>query len=241
MNTKKVEKNLRKINNLFATIREEGEASSIEKDLLKSYTRKLYDAILEEAEIDSPQKPASKVTKPTYSLEEKPQPSPVVKVEPEKPTPTVEAIVRKELHNEPTPVTPEPKPIVDKVVEEVIKEPTPAPAPPKKALAIDDDLKEIFEPIEITELSDRLSNAPIQDLTRQGFSINEKLFNISELFGGDSAYYQTVLERLNGFSSFDEAKQYLATGVAKDRQWGDPNKIKKATNFVRVVQRRYLG
>ena len=46
MSIKKIEKQLRKINQLFETIKEDGTMSAIERDLLLSYVRGLYEKII---------------------------------------------------------------------------------------------------------------------------------------------------------------------------------------------------
>ena len=70
-------------------------------------------------------------------------------------------------------------------------------------------------------------------------SINEKMFTINELFGGNADEMNNILVALNGLSNFDEAKDILVRSVATKYSWGSPSKSKKAKTFIKLVQRRY--
>jgi len=123
------------------------------------------------------------------------------------------------------------------VVEESIIEETPVPVELiEVAQEINPELLELFASKEAVELSDKLKMMPITDLTK-AVSINEKAFTIKELFGGDADLYTKTLHNLNIMGSFDEAKEFLIHGVAKENAW--EGKAKKAVQFIQLVQRRY--
>ena len=69
--------------------------------------------------------------------------------------------------------------------------------------------------------------------------INERIFTMNELFGGDQAAFDDTIKALNGFSNFAQAKNYLAANVASKFKWDAKAKKKKAKTFVKLVRRRY--
>ena len=95
----KVKKQLKKINTLFSTIEEEGEISSIEKELLRSYIIDLYEKVNELASIG--QEPKTPVPFPPKirvrsssdkeSIFNDPTPTPVK-------SDTLEKVVEREQH-----------------------------------------------------------------------------------------------------------------------------------------------
>ena len=103
----------------------------------------------------------------------------------------------------------------------------------------DAEMKALFDIQDSSELSDKLANAPIPDLTKS-MGINEKIFTINELFGGNQSEMDNMLVALNGLESFEEAKSILKNSVASKYNWSDTHKSKKAKNFIKLVKRRYI-
>lgn len=227
MNTSKFEKKLRKINRLFDGVKEDGHISAIEKDLLKSYLQDAYEVLLDNGsnEKTEDKKPAQTAGKePTHHVPPVIQPQsiskPVVDV--------AETVHKPETHIEVATPT---APTLDEVKVEV------------ETLTVDAEtnsaLSDMFDSIGgNNDLSDRLAMSPISDISR-AMGINERIFTVKELFGNDNEIFSMVVDRLNGFSSYDEAKAYLIDGVAKDQNWDHESKIKKAETFARLVRRRY--
>jgi len=224
-----------------------------------SYIRQLYESF-------SPEKPVAKRIHPVLPPKETAStPKPVAK-EPVK-APPVAKVETPKVVQEPTSapkvvetpkVVEQPK-IVEKpkVVEtpkivetpKVVETPKPSytrtPPPPRpqtipKVLtglsAI--DRANLFEFKEATELSEKLSMQPIRDLTK-AMGLNEKIFTINELFGGDSKAFDETVKKLNTFATFEKATEYLASGVAHTYDWPNRSKKKKALNFIQLVKRRY--
>jgi hypothetical protein len=222
MDIKNVSKILKKINRLYELVNEIGEASATEKDLLKAYVVDLYDAVISEDEVtmDLEREEMLKKLKKQKKLEKKLKKQQAKSVsndiaepeieEPEKPGPAV---------------TQQPKA-------------TSVPIKKDSAPAVSSALTELFEIDKGNEVSDKLSQSPISDLTRS-MSINEKIFTVNELFGGNQTELDNILVALNGLSSYDEAKNILIRSVATKYNWSDANKSKKAQNFIKLVQRRY--
>jgi hypothetical protein len=87
--------------------------------------------------------------------------------------------------------------------------------------------------------SDMGTDKPIKDF-RMAFGINERIFNINELFGGSASVYDAVLNELNAMSTFEAAAAYLQEKVIHEYGWEKPEKVKKAQWFVRLLWRRFL-
>lgn len=224
MNIKKLGKRLNKINLLFQSIKDDGTASKIEKDLLLSYLRDAYEYATEPGDT-----PAPVAEKPRYE-------EPAVHVPPTRPAPTpqvIQQIVQEEIVPEPIAAVPQ----------QPAAAPTPEPAPATPAapesVDVSDALSVIFAQADVNELSDRLSMSPIKDMTK-AMGINERIFTVKELFGGDNDVFNSILQRINGCSSYDEASEYLLTGIARDQDWANESKLKKAETFMKLVKRRFV-
>lgn len=223
MDINSVDKVLKKINRLYELVKELGEASSTEKDLLKAYVVDLYDAVITEDPaliVDLEREEMLKKIKKQRKLEKK-----------------LKKQKEKTKFREPEEEIEEPETVA---VAKKVKV-TPPVAEAKKAepkSAIPAGIMELFEIDSGNEISDKLSQSPIADLTKS-MSINEKIFTINELFGGNNAELDNMLVALNGLSNFDEAKSVLMKSVATKYNWSDASKSKKAKNFIKLVQRRY--
>lgn len=249
MNIDKAKILLDKINVLMRSIAvAPDQVAEIEKDLMKNYIRQLYESVLEEdgVVVKTPAKP--------LPIKKPPQPKPIV-VAPiiaEPVTAPVEAAAPV-VAAQPAPVPPpppQPAPKPEPVVEMEVVKPTPAPAPtprpkptPKPVFApistsLSPELEEIFNLPSATDLSEKLSQSSIKDLTK-AFSINDKILTIKELFGGDNTLFQDTLKALNKMSSFEEAKSYLVTNVADKNNWDQAAKQKKAKVFAKLIKRRF--
>lgn len=308
MKIKKVGKLLKKINNLFDNIKEEGTISSIEKDLFLAYIKEIYEAsidtdaaeevkslvkevsqtpvvetpVVQEAPVTLSDIPTENINQEVEVAEVPPAPvapepvlderelrrlrrqeekekreqerqqrleqrkqrraAPTVSREPVQSTADdngsgshgIEnhangangAVPNQEVYNEP----------VQQQVQQTLTEESPIPQ--SKSVSFSEEMLAIFEKQEIAEVSDRLSMTPIADLTK-AMGINEKIFTVRELFNKDQDHFMSTMSHLNSCNDFEEARDYLLYGVATDNAWDDPNKSKKAINFIKLVQRRY--
>ncbi len=105
-------------------------------------------------------------------------------------------------------------------------------------MEVDDSLIELFSDASGNELSDKLASRPIKDLTK-AMGINERIFTVNELFGGNQKEFENLMVALDGLSSFDEAKGVLIGSVAEKYEWASEAKQKKATGFIKLVRRRF--
>ncbi len=235
----------------------ENQVSRLEKELVKDYLRELFvliDEMPEQGQFRSHYFPPV-VDEPAETLTPK-EPHPEVATTkdttppPMDDPPSAELPRREEQEAEPVLISAEAategpavsakeekqngfaQPTFDK--EETVTEMITArvPTPPK--------YRAIFEVQTSNEISDVLSRSPIADLN-QAFSINDKLIIVNELFGGEQESFQDTIDILNRKYSFDEAKTHLLRYVIDKYGWLDEEKVERAREFVRLVERRYLG
>ncbi|MFM8450210.1 MAG: hypothetical protein ACKOAY_08920 [Haliscomenobacter sp.] len=223
---------VRKINALFRSIDElDGSPAAIERDLMLSYVRQLYDYFLQQ---------------PAEGLHRAPEAT----VVPAVPSPPVPPVVVAPVQ-EKQPVVMAPEPVVP---------PAPIPpAPPIPPVSVDTSrvqpsdtateadserahlpqhLDRLFSFKKATELSERLGESPVADLGR-AMSINDRLLYMNELFGKDRGALEESLQVLNRFDSFDSARSFLYN-LAEQYGWSAENRLEIAHAFIKLVRRRYL-
>jgi hypothetical protein len=257
---------LDKINRLHRNILNGDNISQVERDLMLQYVRQLYDACLEEKAIQlepvmiRPQ-PAAPTPKVEVAL-----PPPVEKVKIETPpiyTPppvvVVPPIVEKPrvfVYDAPPVSQPQvekvyipmpPKPVVQVEQPIVRHEPTQPPAPPPapaqentQPITLNSITKKhgsLFEYKEATDIMTRLSESPIEDITK-AMNLNDRILTVRELFKSEQGIFDQALRAFNGFGSFEEAKNVLLQ-LAERYDWSAEEKRDEAKNFIKLVRRRY--
>jgi len=238
MNLQQTKIILEKINTLHKTISlDAGNVSAIERDLMLTYVRQLYDALLHESN--------NRTT--TSTVVERPT---VVHTPPTVITKDIPVATEKIVTETPVTKTTRKKPRVVEVpdsIKEYAKPPvagTPPPAKPElleKHTSSAQPKKEhdaLFEQQEAKELSDKLSTLPVRDLTK-AMGLNEKILTINELFGGDHRAFDDAIKDLNNMAGFDDAKAYMSENLAEKYNWSAKSKKKKAQIFIKLVSRRY--
>lgn len=237
MDINRIERRVKKINAVLEAFKEDNRISAIEKDLLLGYVRELYD-LIRESDADS-----FDVTTAT--------PSPEVKSAPEVTTVAIKPEVVKPVE------TPIHQPVAPK--EEVVIEVQAAPLPKKEEVVVEvpkaaeppqpqptatpknhysEELEAIFKMDEITDLSAKLSMSKIDDISK-AIGINERIFTINELFGGNGNLFTSIINQLNACQDFDQAKALLIAEVAIPQQWEKEDKVRKAQQFVKHVRRKF--
>lgn len=227
------------------------EISRLERDLLKSYIVQLYDAVSAEEVPQQAEKPKpAEIHVAKFQKTEVPEPVNV----PEVPKPEPEKIVVAEVIPpkvkevpleikvpvvEPVYVAtpPEVKPIHIPVVEkvaEVIEKSWNVPV----ANDTPEALTKLFEQATAEEVSVRFSHIPIDNI-EAALGLNERIFTLNDLFGGNRDLFETTCTQLNNLSSFSEASRVLLNGPARQFHWDNPEKVKMAEHFIRIVSRRY--
>jgi hypothetical protein len=226
------------------------EISRLEKDLMKSYIIQLYDAVSGEEAAMHVEKP--KQVEVPEAKSRKTEANPVHTMDPvrqetvspfyhEPATPTVKEVPMEIKVTVPEPVMvapkPEAKPIQVPVVEtviEVIQKPVYTPPLPE----VSDAMVKLFELPGVDEVSERFSHIPITNI-EAALGLNERIFTLKELFGGNRELFEATCAELNNLHSFTEATRLLMNGPARNFNWTDQERIKMAEHFIRIVSRRY--
>ena len=239
---------LEKIITLYKTMsNDEKNISPIERDLMLSYIRQLYESFIEASQNNAPTQAAKVVQQaptpppPPKAEVPRPQPQPIVE---EKPKPVYEA---------PKPVYEAPKPPVVEQPRVVTPPPPPPPPPPPVQPTyqqpvytapsnitsnVSSDILALFDDKSGRELSDKLSNMPIPDLTK-AFGFNDRLLTQNELFGGNKTVFDEILKDLNNMSSYESAKGSLMSLASKYNWAGTDDRKKQAQVFIKLVRRRF--
>ena len=231
MNLDKTAKTLKKINRLYELISDIGESTDTERDLLKAYAKDLYNSLCTEEELidaeisrdKSSLKKEEKRIKKEYKAAVK-----QTKIESEEEIAPVQ-----EVKEEVKVVEPVAQPVQAASSSSDTRHQATAPSS-----TFSEEMLAIFEEKPITELSDKLSQTPISDLTK-AMGINERIFTVNELFGGNTAEFNNLMTALNGLDNFSEARAVLMKSVASKYDWDAPAKQKKAKQLVKLIQRRF--
>ena len=122
--------------------------------------------------------------------------------------------------------------------------PVPTPDPPRTrptqspSSGVSAEVEALFEEQMGKEISDRLSNAPVADLTK-AFGLNDRLLMQNELFLGNKTAFDEALKDLNNASSFDTARAFLADLAVRNNWNLNPERQKNAKAFIKLVRRRF--
>lgn len=222
MNINDSNRHFEKLSSFYQQISADGNINRIELDLLKSYTRKFYEAIASAShDVTTTAAPVA----PVASVQQIEQvQAPVASLEPKSP-PKAPAIA---------PISPKPaEPIAEQAPAEVIVE-----SSNEVASGQSKDMDQLFSLEHGTEISDKLSKTAISDINK-AMSINERIFTIKELFGGNKDQFDKTISSLNGFVSYDDATKYLADNVVNENNWLEASKSKKVKNFLKLISRKY--
>ena len=213
----------------------------IDVDIVASYVRQLYDAVLSDTTVTAPAPrqehvPTRRPAAPRAPQIEAPAPAPAIPVLPPPPTVTPEPPVREAP---PPPAAQPPIVVEEKPAPAALSEPevvvhVKAPA----AHAISPEAEALFEEKQARELSEKLSELPIADL-KKAIALNDRLLLTRELFSGDGQSFDAALTALNNYTQFADAKAYLLDHCVIRYGWLDKKRVETAKNFIKLVRRRY--
>lgn len=257
---------LDKINTLYRSMSlDPGNINAIERDLMMSYIRQLYESFLlsDAAPAKAEDKPAARIEVPKV---EKRSEIPVMKTAesvaaPVESPPTkedksivVEFMPKPPPRHHPAPakappaaVEPAPEQPVEETAQEKQIETTETIAPvfqpavmekPIHASSDDPKITALFSNEKATDLSTRLGEASIPDI-RKSMGINDRLLAVKELFGGDQAVFDEALAALNQMTHFDEAQRYMTDRLVHRFRWTAEERKSAARDFIKLVRRRY--
>ena len=231
---------INKINSLFKGM--EGgnqEPSSIERDLMLSYVRALYEEFLNvRSDLPTEKKPIRSTetgsSEPAFEVIAPKAPKKVSKpkiievpdsLKDLKPTPPPKPKAK------PKPVKKAPPKPVAKPEPQYQKAAAPTPEKAKK-------YNSLFEFKAAKELSEKLGERRIDDLTKS-MAINDRLLYMNELFGKDFNSLNETLKVLNKYEDLDNAKGLLIN-LAERFDWLDEERVPIAQNFIKLVRRKYI-
>ena len=225
---------------------DERNISPIERDLMLSYIRQLYETCLDTPSVSTPSTasappkvaPTPKVETPHAVEQPKVAPPPRV-TPPPTPEPVYVAppVVEQPRYTPPPPVVEQPRytppPPPAHTPETPRMRPTQSPSSGASA-----EVEALFEEQVGKEISDRLSNAPVADLTK-AFGFNDRLLMQNELFLGNKTAFDEALKDLNNASSFDTARAFLADLAVRNNWNLNADRQKNAKAFIKLVRRRF--
>jgi hypothetical protein len=99
-------------------------------------------------------------------------------------------------------------------------------------------IERIFTEKKKTELSDKLFETKIEDLTK-AFGLNDKILSANQLFGGSMDLFQQTLQKINAFENYEEAKTLLKSYAGQYNWIRDEDSLEQADLFLRLVRRRF--
>ncbi len=223
---------LDKINSLYKSLQAGGgQIAPIERDLMLSYIRQLYDAVLSQT-----------ASTPAVNPAPKPEEPPVVVTPQRKPVPP-RIIEIPDTLKDMAAATPAPPPAAkaEAPAPEPQKQPDPIPQSPRQPEPaqgkVSAKVEALFSISQARELSDKLSERPVTDLTK-AMAINDRLQYVNELFGKDADAMNETLKLLNKLESFDQARSLLLS-VAEQYRWADEETVDVAKTFIKLIRRRY--
>ena len=250
---------LDKLNREFARMSKDPENTTrIDVDIMASYVREIYDAILSESTVyvapkvepthtrQPHQRPV--VAEPQVEIAPPPPPAPVVaEIPPPAPPPPAREEPPAPAAPAPVEIPPAPAPPPPPPPVAVAPPPPPPPAPavvapsvvaPSPVSASAGGFDALFEEKQAKELSEKLAESAIADL-KKAIALNDRLMYTSELFAGDGNSFENALAALNGFSNFEEARDYLVQYCVVRYTWTDKKRLDIAKAFIKLVRRRY--
>ena len=86
-------------------------------------------------------------------------------------------------------------------------------------------------------LARKLGMTPISDL-KSSIAINQKFLFMNDLFAGEHDDFHLAIDKLNNFSSYNEANNYMNSELATNYNWDNDND--SVQSFRLLVERRYM-
>ena len=233
---------LDKLNREFARVNKDPEnIVRLDVDIIATYVRELYDAVLSDESVPVPPRPEPVPTRRPAA----PRPPQVDEVAPRPsmpaapPPPPQEQPEREVPHNPPPTAQPSPAFVEEKPTPAATSEPEVVVASKNQIHYVSSpEAEALFEEKKAKELSEKLSELPIADL-KKAIALNDRLLLTRELFAGDGQSFEATLNALNGFTQFSEAKVYLLENCVIRYGWLDKKRVEIVKNFIKLVRRRY--
>ncbi|HMG13956.1 MAG TPA: hypothetical protein VK590_00845 [Saprospiraceae bacterium] len=244
--------------------------SIIEKDILLSQIRSLYEKVLpleikmagNEIIVKNEEENVNKVVKTetnpvsiisNYEIDK--QQDKIIEIEvSEKADNENKKIVTAEIQEKQIDLPIEtPKPTFDDLVNKVKEQMNHQAKPQDKQFVSiveeeDEDKPVLFSDLNLDILFSTKNPSELSDRLSQShiddigraMGLNERIFTLNELFDGNNTDFEKSLQDLNDANSFAAAKEIIAMNLAVKYNWLTDSKIKKARDFVKLVKRRFV-
>jgi len=255
MDIKKAQRLLNKIEAFLDNGNAQG-LSRLEKDLIKTYIVQLYDAVTDDEAVTT-QEQENPIEFVEHKMPKR-EAAPKIEVPQARETEIPKTETPKPSYPEHGITAPKEKPVELKVplqesqrtaspmetksfqyhVPEPVKKTIHAPRTNQSSTEMNEGLVKLFELPKTDEMSGRFSHVPIASI-ESAMGLNERIFTLNELFGGDKVLFDATCSKLNHLNSYAEARTMLMGGPARDFKWSEPERIKMAEQFIRIVSRRY--
>jgi hypothetical protein len=223
----KMIEDLERVENILKNSKATGKIPDIERDIMLSKLRIIYEfLLLYQPEIVKEKNisPKKDEVKPSVVLETK-SPEPIqIKTEP-KSEPEEKAVPKPEPHPETIPTPEKPgKPVISAAPTTILAE---------KFITEKSFLNEVLTQYANTyDIAKKFQNSPINDIFT-AIGINEKFLFIKELFSNNAELYQRTIEQLNLASDFNEAIEY----IDKNFTWNFESTT--VHNLLELIRRRH--
>lgn len=109
---------------------------------------------------------------------------------------------------------------------------------PEPVHSIGPELEALFVLPEGNDLASRLGAKPVR-LVEDAMGINDRISTINDLFGRDLELFQATLAKVNACETYAQAREILMRGIASDQDWTAESRAEKATEFIRLVGRKF--
>lgn len=226
--------------------------SRLEKDLLKSYVLQLYDALTDDQAFAS-QTEVEPVRFVEHKMPKRESP-PRIEIPQIKETEELIPDIPAKMYTDHERSVPKEKTIDVEIPVHIPEKSNPlpevdsytnAPEPVKEPIKIhhastesNEALNKLFDVTKTDDMTGRFSHVPIASI-ESAMGLNERIFTLNDLFGGNKSLFDSTCAKLNALNSFQEAKELLVMGAAKAYDWSSPEHVKMAEQFIRIVSRRY--
>lgn len=97
---------------------------------------------------------------------------------------------------------------------------------------------ELFDIKQADDLSEKLKSTSIQDIG-SAMGLNERVLFQNILFNGEKQGFDSAIQKLNGFTDFSQAQNYLCDELVAQYNWMDESKLKNAQLFIKLIKRKY--
>lgn len=237
---------LKKINTLNDSLSlDGGSVASIERDLMLSYIRQLYEAYLNMPPNGTVRSSASGNTtaKERYAGDDRSNEREITappKAEENIPEPPVRKYTPPKIIEIPDskPAAPRPSSSASSTTSERSGSTHAGATTTRPNRTVDPKIKELFDLREAKELSEKLSLQPIKDLTK-ALSINDRLLYTNDLYNKETDTFNAALRDLNGAADMEAARALLEQQAAQ-YGWQDKEKADTAREFIKLVRRRHI-